>query len=146
MPSRGPSTQFCWRFGSPMPFQSSGPKDGMPVQFGDLYESLETSLAPHVGGWAAFLAGRATRSVLWNGIGDPNLQQNWVEGPRLGMDRTSPAAMGGRSGTSLRTWTAAASAPTSASGACAAPASRRARGGPATIPLRSWPRRVRAAN
>ncbi len=42
--------------------------------------------------------GCAMRSVLWNGLGDPNLPESWVEGPRLARDQTTPAAVGGRSG------------------------------------------------
>ena len=71
----------------------------LPVEFGDAFESLTTTLAPFGGGLVALFSGAATRSVIWNGAGDPNLQQNWVEGPRLGKGRTDPAAAGGRSGT-----------------------------------------------
>jgi hypothetical protein len=76
----------------------SGPPE-LPVQFGDALESLDTSLASYGAGYAAFFSGGAMRSTLFKGIGDPNLQQSWVEGPRLGEDRTTPAAVGGRSGT-----------------------------------------------
>jgi hypothetical protein len=87
------------RFGR---FASSGLGPGtLPVQFADALDSLETSLAPLGAGLLAAFSGRGMRSVIWNGAGDPNLQQSWVEGPRLGTDRTSPAAMGGRSGTFL---------------------------------------------
>ena len=67
-----------------------------------------------------------------DGLGDPNLQQSWVEGPRLGEDRTTPGGVGGPSGTYVayvnrrggasdirvrRLRTATASAPPSASAA-----------------------------
>jgi hypothetical protein len=76
----------------------SGPGE-LPVSFGSATESLSTALAPFGAGFALFFSGSATRSVLWNGVGDPNLQQSWVEGPRLGEGRTEAAAAGGRSGT-----------------------------------------------
>jgi hypothetical protein len=79
-------------------FDGVGPA-GLPVRFGDALESLETSLAPYGAGYAAFFSGSAMRSTIFGGLGDPNLQQSWVEGPRLGQDRTTPAAVGGRSGT-----------------------------------------------
>jgi hypothetical protein len=83
-------------------FASSGLGPGiLPVEFGDALESLETTLAPLGPGLFAAFSGSGMRSVIWNGVGDPNLQQSWVEGPRPGSDRTSPAAMGGRSGTFL---------------------------------------------
>ena len=79
----------------------SGP-GGLPVQFGDATESLGTDLVRHDGGLAAFLAGAGgIRSALWAGAGDPDLQQNWVEGPRLAGLRSSPSAADGRSGTFL---------------------------------------------
>jgi hypothetical protein len=72
---------------------------GLPAEFGEATESLDTSLAPFGNGLVAFFSGLATRSVIWNGLGDPNLQQSWVEGPRLGKARTDPTAAGGPSGT-----------------------------------------------
>jgi hypothetical protein len=75
----------------------SGPSD-LPTEFGSASESLETTLAPWGAGFAAFFAGSQARSVLWNGLGDPNLQESWVEGPRLGAVDV-PSAVGGRSGT-----------------------------------------------
>jgi hypothetical protein len=75
----------------------SGPSD-LPVEFGSATESLETSLAPWGAGFAAFFSGLRARSVLWNGLGDPNLPESWVEGPRLGKVDVS-RAVGGRSGT-----------------------------------------------
>jgi hypothetical protein len=71
----------------------------LPAEFGDALESLDTTLAPFGGGLVALFSGSGTRSVIWNGLGDPNLQQSWAEGPRLGKDRTDPTAAGGRSGT-----------------------------------------------
>jgi hypothetical protein len=69
------------------------------VSFGSATESLSTSLAPWGGGLAAFLGGvSVVRSIVWNGLGDPNLPQSWVEGPRMGK-RLAASAMGGRSGT-----------------------------------------------
>lgn len=76
----------------------SGPGH-LPVSFGSATESLSTALAPFGSGYALFFSGLGTRSVLFNGVGDPNLQQNWVEGPRLGQGRLDVAAAGGRSGT-----------------------------------------------
>ena len=76
----------------------SGP-GGLPVSFAEPTESLDTALAPFGAGLAAFFSGSGTRSALWHGAGDPNLQQSWVEGPRLGQGRTQVAAAGGRSGT-----------------------------------------------
>jgi hypothetical protein len=75
----------------------SGP-DEMPVEFGSATEALETRLVPLGSGLAAVFSGLATRSVIWNGLGDPNLQQSWVEGPRLGDERVAVTAAGGRSG------------------------------------------------
>lgn len=75
----------------------SGPAD-LPVEFGSATESLETSLAPWGAGFAAFFSGARARSALWNGAGDPNLPESWVEGPRLG-SADVPKAVGGRSGT-----------------------------------------------
>src|SRR5215217_882244 len=75
----------------------SGPAD-LPVQFGAATESLETSLAPWGAGLAAFFSGARARSVLWNGLGDPNLPESWIEGPRLGAVDV-PSVVGGRSGT-----------------------------------------------
>jgi hypothetical protein len=71
-----------------------------PVSFGSATESLDRDLTLHQGRLAAFLgSGSAMRSILWTGVGDPNAQQNWVEGPRLNGNRTSPSAASGRSGT-----------------------------------------------
>ena len=78
------------RFG----LDGSGPRE-MPVEFASATESLDTSLAPLGRGLIAFFSGLAARSAVWNGVGDPNLQQSWVEGPRLGDDRTAPSAAGG---------------------------------------------------
>ena len=75
----------------------TGPAD-LPVEFGAAAESLETSLAPWRGGFVAFFSGLRARSVLWNGAGDPNLPESWVDGPRLGRADV-PTAVGGRSGT-----------------------------------------------
>jgi len=75
----------------------SGPED-LDVQFGSATESLETSLAPWGSGFVALFSGRQARTVLWNGLGDPNLQESWVEGPRLGR-ADIPRAVGGKSGT-----------------------------------------------
>jgi hypothetical protein len=82
------------RFG----LDGSGP-GGLPVGFAAATESLETALAPWGAGLLAAFSGAATRTVLWNGVGDPNLQQSWAEGPRPGADRTAVTAAGGRSGT-----------------------------------------------
>ena len=71
----------------------------LPVEFGSATEGLDTALAPFGPGFAVFFSGLAGRSVLWNGLGDPNLQQSWSEGPRLGSGRTTVTAVGGRSGT-----------------------------------------------
>jgi hypothetical protein len=77
----------------------SGPAE-MPVSFGSAIESLDRDLVLHRGGLVAFLgSGEAMRSILWSGLGDPNAQENWVEGPRLNGNRTSPSAASGRSGT-----------------------------------------------
>jgi hypothetical protein len=75
----------------------SGPSN-LPTEFGSATESLETTLAPWGAGFVAFFSGIQARSVLWNGLGDPNLQESWVEGPRLGAVDV-PSAVGGRSGT-----------------------------------------------
>ena len=75
----------------------SGPSN-LPTQFGSATESLETTLAPWGAGFVAFFSGLRARSVLWNGLGDPNLQESWVEGPRLGRAGV-PRAVGGKSGT-----------------------------------------------
>lgn len=82
------------RFG----LDGSGP-DGLAVTFGSATESLATALAPFGAGLVAVFSGLATRSVIWNGAGDPNLQQSWFEGPRLGDERVAVSAAGGRSGT-----------------------------------------------
>jgi hypothetical protein len=75
-------------------FDGAGPET-MPVVFGSATESLDTSLAPLGRGLIVFFAGLAGRSVIWNGVGDPNLQQSWFEGRRLGDGRTAPSAAGG---------------------------------------------------
>jgi hypothetical protein len=74
----------------------------LPVEFASATESLTTSLAPLGNGLIAFFSGQAGRSAIWSGTGDPNLQQSWVEGPRLGDDRLSPSVAGGP----RRTWVA----------------------------------------
>jgi hypothetical protein len=74
-----------------------GPSD-LPASFGSATESLETSMAPWGPGFAIFFSGLRARSVLWNGLGDPNLQESWVEGPRLGRV-DDPRVVGGRRGT-----------------------------------------------
>jgi len=75
----------------------SGPSN-LPTEFASATESLETTLAPWGAGFVAFFSGLRARSVLWNGLGDPNLQESWVEGPRLGR-AFIPRAVGGPSGT-----------------------------------------------
>jgi len=85
------------RYGRYAP-DGTGPA-GLPVEFGDALESLDTTLAPFGSGLVALFSGAATRSVIFSGTSDPNLQQSWVEGPRLGKGRTDPTAAGGRSGT-----------------------------------------------
>jgi hypothetical protein len=75
----------------------SGP-GGLPVKFAAATESLETTLAPWGAGFVSFFSGLRARSVLWNGLGDPNRPESWVEGPRLGA-ADAPKAVGGRSGT-----------------------------------------------
>lgn len=85
------------RYGNFAP-DGTGP-GGLPVQFGDALESLDTTLAPFGTGLVALFSGGAMRSVIYSGVGDPNLQQSWVEGPRLGRGRTDPTAAGGPSGT-----------------------------------------------
>jgi hypothetical protein len=75
----------------------NGPAN-LPTQFASTSESLETTLAPWGNGLVAFFSGLRARSVLWNGAGDPNLPQSWVEGPGLG-GADEPEAVGGRSGT-----------------------------------------------
>lgn len=83
------------RFGT----DGSGPA-GWAVSFDERTAALFNTLAPYGSGYAAFLSGAArTRSLLYSGIGDPNLPQSWSEGPLLGQDRLAPSAMGGRSGT-----------------------------------------------
>jgi hypothetical protein len=77
----------------------SGPAEP-PVGFGSALESLDRDLTRHGAGLAAFLgSGDGMRSILWNGLGDPNAQASWVEGPRLNGNRTSPTPATGRSGT-----------------------------------------------
>jgi hypothetical protein len=77
----------------------SGP-DGLPVTLADLYDSLDTTLAPWGNGLVALFAGSGgLDAALWNGLGDPNLQQSWVPGPFLGENGNDPSAAAGRSGT-----------------------------------------------
>lgn len=77
----------------------SGPA-GPSVAFGDRIESLDRDLTRHGAGLAAFLgSGGGMRSILWSGLGDPNAQASWVEGPRLNGNRTSPTPATGPSGT-----------------------------------------------
>ena len=85
------------RFG----LDGSGPAETI-VQFGDAFESMDTDLTLHEGGLAAFLgSGSSMRSLFWNGAGDPNAQESWVEGPQLVGIRVTPSAVTGRSGTFL---------------------------------------------
>jgi hypothetical protein len=85
------------RFG----LDGSGP-DGTIVQFGDAFESMDTDLTLHGSGLAAFLgSGRGMRSIFWNGAGDPNAQESWVEGPQMAGIRVTPSAVTGKSGTFL---------------------------------------------
>ena len=72
---------------------------GLPVEFAEATDSLDTALAPFGNGLISFFSGLGTRSAIWNGLGDPNLQQSWMPGPTLGRDRTDPAVASGRSGT-----------------------------------------------
>ncbi len=77
----------------------SGPGN-WAVSFDQATAALFNTLAPYGAGYAAFFSGASrTRTVLFSGIGDPNLPQSWVEGPLLGEERLAPSAMGGRSGT-----------------------------------------------
>jgi hypothetical protein len=83
------------RFG----LDGSGP-DATIVQFGDAFESMDTDLTLHDNGLVAFLgSGAGLRSIFWNGVGDPNAQENWVEGPQMAGIRVTPSAVTGRSGT-----------------------------------------------
>jgi hypothetical protein len=83
------------RFG----LDGSGPEETV-VEFGDAFESMDTDLTLHGAGVAAFLgSGRGMRSIFWNGVGDPNAQESWVEGPQLTGIRVTPSAVTGRSGT-----------------------------------------------
>lgn len=75
----------------------TGPGE-LPVEFAEATDSLDTTLAPFGNGLIAFFSGLGTGSAIWNGLGDPNLQQSWVVGPRLGHDRTDPIAVSGRRG------------------------------------------------
>jgi hypothetical protein len=85
------------RFG----LDGSGPAETV-VQFGDAFESMDTDLTLHGPGLAAFLgSGSGMRSILWNGAGDPNAQESWVEGPSMVGIRVTPSAVTGRSGTFL---------------------------------------------
>jgi hypothetical protein len=83
------------RFG----LDGSGPGETI-VEFGDIFESMDTDLTLHGSGLAAFLgSGKGMRSILWNGVGDPNAQESWVEGPQLVGIRVTPSAVTGKSGT-----------------------------------------------
>jgi hypothetical protein len=75
----------------------SGPGE-LPVEFAQATESLDTTLSPFGRGLIALFSGLATRSAIWNGLGDPNLPQSWVQGPSLGKDRTDPTAVPAGSG------------------------------------------------
>src|SRR4051794_17140477 len=75
----------------------TGPGE-LPVQFADATESLTTTLSPFGNGLITMFSGLATRSAIWNGLGDPNLQQSWVQGPTLGSRRTDPSVVPGSSG------------------------------------------------
>jgi hypothetical protein len=75
----------------------TGPGE-LPAEFADATDSLDTTLSPFGNGLIAFFSGLAGSSAIWNGLGDPNLQQSWVPGPRLGRDRTDPTAVPGRGG------------------------------------------------
>jgi hypothetical protein len=75
----------------------TGPGE-LPVEFAQATESLDTTLSPFRGGLIAFFSGLGARSAIWNGLGDPNLPQSWVQGPTLGKDRTDPTAVPAGSG------------------------------------------------
>ena len=75
----------------------SGPGE-LPVELADTTDSLDTTLSPFGGGLIAMFSGLATRAAIWNGLGEPNLQQSWVPGPSLGKSRTDPSAVPARSG------------------------------------------------
>jgi hypothetical protein len=82
-------------------FNGAGPAEPT-VQLGEATEGLDTTLTMHEGRLAAFFSGAGRlRMVQWTGIGDPNVQANWVEGRSLGLDRSSPSAVTGPSGTFL---------------------------------------------
>jgi hypothetical protein len=83
------------RFG----LDGSGPAETI-VEFGDAFESMDTDLTLHEAGLVAFLgSGQGMRSIFWNGVGDPNAQENWVEGPQMAGIRVTPSAVTGKSGT-----------------------------------------------
>src|SRR4051794_18275055 len=75
----------------------TGPGE-LPVEFAQATESLDTTLSPFGHGLIALFSGLGARSAIFNGLGDPNLQQSWVQGPALGKDRTDPTAVPARSG------------------------------------------------
>src|SRR4051812_41414672 len=75
----------------------TGPGE-LPVEFAQATESLDTTLSPFGNGLIAMFSGLATRSAIWRGLGDPNLQESWVPGPTLGRSRTDPTVAPGRSG------------------------------------------------
>jgi hypothetical protein len=89
----GPAAVVTWGFNGAGPAEPN-------VHLAEATESLDTSLAAHEGRLAAFFAGSGRlRMFQWTGIGDPNLQENWVEGRALGEDTSSPSAVSGPSGT-----------------------------------------------
>jgi hypothetical protein len=70
------------------------------VHLAEATEALDTSLTAHEGRLAAFFAGSGRlRMFQWNGLGDPNQQEMWIEGRALGDDTSSPSAVTGPSGT-----------------------------------------------
>jgi hypothetical protein len=80
-------------------FDGIGPAEPN-VHLAEATEALDTTLTAHEGRLAAFFAGSGRlRMFQWNGLGDPNLQENWVEGRALGEDTSSPSAVSGPSGT-----------------------------------------------
>jgi hypothetical protein len=89
----GPAEVATWGF------DGSGPQEP-GVHLAEATEALDTSLTAHEGRLAAFFAGSGRlRMFQWTGLGDPNLQENWVEGRALGEDTSSPSAVSGRAGT-----------------------------------------------
>ena len=80
-------------------FDGAGPPDPI-VSFGSATEALDTSITTHEGRLAVFYAGSGRlRQFQWNGLGDPNAPESWVEGQSLGEGRYSPSAVTGPSGT-----------------------------------------------